>query len=233
LNALSEDVYEELITGVADASSDPGVRVIVVTGAGRAFSAGGDLGAIEQMGTDRRLRNRVMDASRTLFNLVASTATPVVAAVNGPAVGAGCTLALMSDIVVMSSDTYLAEPHVRIGLVGGDGSTTLWPLLAGLPAARFYLLTGERIPAEEAYRIGLVHSLSAPGDALAEATAIAAKIAALPKGAVEATRLSLGHFVTAAAGGAFELARSAEHHAFDSAEHREILEALRSARTHE
>jgi enoyl-CoA hydratase len=142
----------------------------------------------------------------------------VIAAVNGPAVGAGATLALLCDIVLMAQQAYLAEPRVSIGLVPGDGSAIVWPLLAGVPAARAYLLTGDRMPAAEAHRLGLVHRVVGRDDLLTEAMTLADRLAGLSPHAVRATKRALNLQVESAALAGFEFALDAESQSFETPE---------------
>jgi enoyl-CoA hydratase len=123
-----------------------------------------------------------------LFERVNDLDMPLVAAVNGAAVGAGCTLALLCDMIVMANDTYLSDPHVNVGLVPGDGGVVLWPALAGLPAARALLLTGDRLTAADAHRLGIVHSIVEHDAVVETAHALALRLAAQPRAAVRATR---------------------------------------------
>ncbi len=113
---------------------------------------------------------------------------PIVAAVNGPAVGLGCSLVALSDVVYMAESAHLADPHVLIGLVAADGGPVTWPLLTSLQLAKEYALTGDRIPAERAAAIGLVNHVVPDDEVLDQAMACARKIAALPQQAVEDTK---------------------------------------------
>ena len=219
-NALDGQLLKSVLSAVRHLSANSEVRALVLTGAGSAFSAGGDLRLIRQMQEDEALRRAVLDDSRSLFRVMLDLDIPVVAAVNGPAVGAGCTLALMCDVVLIAEDTYLADPHVGVGLVPGDGGAVLWPLLAGLPAARAYLLTGDRIPAGEAYRIGLVHRTVPRERVVSDAIQFAERLASLPVYAVKATKRALNLHVAAAAAAVFEYAHAAEERSFDTVEHR-------------
>ena len=150
------------------------------------------------------LRQATLNRSRSLFWSLVALEIPVIAAVNGPAVGAGATLALLSDIVLMAEHAYLAEPRVSIGLVPGDGGAIVWPLLAGVPAARAYLFTGDRMPAEEAYRLGLVHRVVAGDSLLAEAMELADRLAGLSPHSVRATKRALNLHLESAALAGFE-----------------------------
>jgi enoyl-CoA hydratase len=223
-NALDGPLHAAMLSAVRTVADEPEVRALVVTGAGDAFSAGGDFGLIEEMQRDTRLREATLNRSRTLFWSLVALEIPVIAAVNGPAVGAGATLALLSDIVLMAEQAYLAEPRVSIGLVPGDGSAMVWPLLAGIPAARAYLFTGDRMPAAEAHRLGLVHRVVAGNDLLAEAMGLADRLAGLSPHAVRATKRALNLHLESAALAGFELALEAESQSFDTPELRATVQ---------
>jgi enoyl-CoA hydratase len=191
LNAISPSMQAGLVTVWSQISSDPDARAVVLTGAGRSFSAGGDLDNFVRQQTDTELRRRSLRNARRLTDELMSFHLPVVAAVNGPAIGLGATLAILSDYVVMSEDSYLADTHVQVGLVAGDGGAAFWPLLCGLLRAKALLLLGDRIRPEEAVQLGLANRVVA-GDMLKdEAVAIATKLAALPSQAVQDTKRAL------------------------------------------
>ncbi|HEY3673545.1 MAG TPA: enoyl-CoA hydratase/isomerase family protein, partial [Acidimicrobiia bacterium] len=209
-NALNAELHTALVTAFRAAAAEPEVRAIVLTGAGSAFSAGGDFGLIHRMQDDPETRRSTFETSRALFRAVVDLDIPIVAAVNGPAVGAGCSFALMADVVFMADSTYLSDPRVAIGLVSGDGGAVLLPLLAGLPAARAYLLTGDRIPADEAHRLGLVHKVVPTEQVFDEALAFAQRLVALPPLAVRATKRALNLHVSLAASAVFEYSLAAE-----------------------
>ncbi len=215
-NAVDGELHEALLSTLLSIPDDPDVRVVVLTGAGDAFSAGGDFELIEQMQRDTGLRRATLETSRLLFWAMMALDVPVVAAVNGPAVGAGATLALLSDIVVMDESAYLAEPRVGIGLVPGDGGAILWGLLAGVPAARAYLLTGEQMPAHEAWRLGLVHMVTRSNSALDEALVLAERLARLSAHSVLATKRALNRQLEAMAREGLELDLEAESESFDT-----------------
>lgn len=217
-NALDGPLHAAMLSAVRTVADEPAVRALVVTGAGDAFSAGGDFALVEQMQKDTDVRETTLNRSRALFWSLVALEIPVIAAVNGPAVGAGATLALLCDIVLMAEQAYLAEPRVSIGLVPGDGSAIVWPLLAGIPAARAYLLTGDRIPAAEAHRLGLVHRVVGRNALLAEAMALADRLAGLSPHAVRATKRALNLHLESAALAGFELALEAESQSFDTPE---------------
>jgi enoyl-CoA hydratase len=226
-NALDGALHAAMLSAVRSVADEPEVRAVVVTGTGECFSAGGDFSLIEQMQEDAGLRRATLNRSRALFWSLLALEVPVIAAVNGPAVGAGATLALLCDIVLMAEQAYLADPRVSIGLVPGDGSAILWPLLAGVPAARAYLLTGERMPASEAFRLGLIHRVVGHDALLTEAMTLAERLAVLSPHAVRATKRALNLQVESAALAGFEFALDAESQSFDTQELRATVERHR------
>jgi enoyl-CoA hydratase len=225
-NAIDEEMQTAVLSAVQSATADPAVRAILLTGAGKSFSAGGDFGLIQRMQDQPDVRRSILDQSRSLFGSLRDLHVPIVAAVNGPAIGAGCTLALLCDIVIMAEEASFGDPRVAIGLAPGDGAAVLWPLLGGLPAARSYLLTGDRLSAPEAYRIGLISQIVPAADLLETATATALKLASLPPAAVQATKRALNRYLAAAETPVFELALAAESTSLDTAEHREAIQRL-------
>jgi enoyl-CoA hydratase len=217
-NALNGELHTALLLAIQDVARDPSVRALVVTGSGDAFSAGGDFELIRQMQADTELRRETLYRSRSLFQSVLKLDIPIVAAVNGPAVGAGATLALLCDVILMADDAHLAEPRVNLGLVAGDGGVTLWPLLAGVPAARAYLLTGDSMSAHEAHRLGLIHQVHPSNSILKEAMALAERLADVPRHSMRATKRALNLQVEAIALVSFEFALEAELQGFDTPE---------------
>jgi enoyl-CoA hydratase len=213
-----------LLSAIRAAAADPTVRAVVITGAGPSFSAGGDFDLIRRMQDDLTVRRAVLDRSRSLFGALRDLHVPVVAAVNGPAIGAGCTLALLCDIVVAAKTARFGDPRVAFGLAPGDGAAVLWPVLAGLPAARAHLLTGEQLSADEAHRIGLISRVVSDGEALKAATEIATRLAALPSEALQATKRALNQHLAGAETLVFEFALAAENHSLDTDEHRRAIE---------
>ena len=218
LNAIDAELHEALLTALRQARSE-GRRVAVLTGSGEAFSAGGDMDLIRQMQGDHQTRASTLETGRELFEEFTSLSIPVIAAVNGAAVGAGCTLALLCDVVIMDKESYLSDPHVTVGLVPGDGGVVLWPHLAGLGRAKAYLLTGDRVSAAEAWRLGLVHQV-VDADPLGAALVLADRIATRPAFAVRETKRALDLHLQASSS-IFSHALEAERRSFDDDEHRD------------
>ena len=138
----------------------------MLTGNGRAFSAGGDFAYLDALTKDAALREQTLADGRRIVTGMAACRVPIVAAVNGPAVGLGCSLVALSDIVYMAESAHLADPHVALGLVAGDGGPITWPLAMSLQLTKEYVLTGDRIPARRAAEIGLVNHVCADDEVL-------------------------------------------------------------------
>jgi enoyl-CoA hydratase/carnithine racemase len=151
---------------------------------------------------------------------------PIVAAVNGPAVGLGCSLVALSDIVYMAESAHLADPHVLLGLVAADGGPVTWPLLTSLQLAKEYALTGDRIPARRAAEMGLANHVCADDEVLDQAMACAHRIARLPRQAVEDTKRILNLHLERAVVATLDFAITAEDRSFTSSELRANLDRL-------
>lgn len=157
LNAFAAVMHIEIIEALRFAATDPGSDVVVLTGAGRAFSAGGDLGRMEECIADPvQFDREAADAKRMVFTLL-DIEKPVIAKVNGHAVGLGATIALLCDVIFAAECAKIGDPHVKVGLVAGDGGAVIWPQLIGFARAKEYLMTGELIPARKAAEIGLIN----------------------------------------------------------------------------
>ncbi len=198
MNATNERLHTELAGVWRDVDDDEAVRVAVVTGAGRAFSAGGDLEMVQKMAGDyRRVAAMASEAASLVTNML-DCEKPIVSAINGTAVGAGLAVALMADISVIAEDARLTDGHLRLGVVAGDHAAIVWPLLCGMAKAKYYLLTADFLDGREAERIGLV-SKCVPGEqVLDEALAIAARLAAGPQQAARWTKRTLNHWLRVA-----------------------------------
>jgi enoyl-CoA hydratase len=223
LNAVSGSLHEALEHVWAHIASDPEARAVVITGAGRAFSAGGDLNQIVAMQRDPAMRTVVLDQARRIVAEVMDFRLPVVAAVNGPAVGLGCTVATCTDVVLIADTAFMADPHVSVGLTAGDGGAAVWPLVMGMLRAKEYLLTGDRISAEQAVAFGLANRVVPAGSLMTEAMALAARLAGQPPQAVQSTKRALNMHLKRAISGVLEYALAEEYLSFDTPENRAVV----------
>jgi enoyl-CoA hydratase len=227
LNAINESLHNALGDVWGQLAADPGARVVILTGAGRAFSAGGDLDWITSFLDDPEAGDESLRGGARIVAELLAFPLPVIAAVNGPAVGLGCTLVALSDIVLISQTAHLADPHVSVGLVAGDGGAALWPLITPILRSKEYLYTGDRIPAATAVELGLATRV-VPGDSLpAEARRCAERLAAQPTEALRGTKRVVNTVLTQVLGDAVEVGFEAEGATMRSAEHRERILALR------
>ena len=231
LNATNHVLHAGLASLFPQLDADAEARVAVLTGAGQAFSAGGDFAYLDELSKDGELRHQTLAHGRQIVTGMVACRLPIVAAVNGPAVGLGCSLVALSDIVFMAASAHLADPHVLLGLVAADGGPVVWPLLTSLQLAKEYALTGDRIPAERAAAIGLVNHVCPDDAVLDQAMACAHRIAKLPKGAVEDTKRIINIQMERAVLASLDFALSAEDRSFTTPELRANVDrALSSQR---
>jgi enoyl-CoA hydratase/carnithine racemase len=209
---------------------DQEVRAVVLTGNGRAFSAGGDFTYLDELARDADRRRETLAHGKAIVTGMVQCRIPIVAAVNGPAVGLGCSLVALSDIVYMAESAHLADPHVMMGLVAADGGPVTWPLLTSLQLAKEYALTGDRIPAQRAAAMGLVNHVCADDEVLDQAVACAHRIATLPRQAVEDTLRILNLHMERAVVATLDFALAAEDRSFTSSELRANLDRVLSPR---
>jgi enoyl-CoA hydratase len=226
LNATNHELHQGIAEIWPQIDADPQARVAVLTGAGRAFSAGGDYTYLDELTKDPALRQQTLVDGRNIVTRMVRSRVPIVAAVNGPAVGLGCSLVALSDVAFMAESAHLADPHVLIGLVAADGGPITWPLLTSLMLAKEYALTGDRIPAKRAAEIGLVNHVVPDGEVMEQALACARRIAALPQQAVEATRRVINLHLERAVLATLDFALGAEEKSFDSPELRANLDRV-------
>ena len=228
-NAADETMHAELSRVWLDISHDDETRVAVVTGAGKAFSAGGDLAMVERLtGDHARVLRMLKEMSDLVYNLV-NCDKPVVSAINGVAVGAGLAVALLADISVCAEDARLGDGHVKLGVAAGDHAALCWPLLCGMAKARYYLLTGEMLTGAKAERIGLVTRAVPAAQVLDEALAVAGVLANGAQTAIRMTRQVLANWLKAA-GPIFDQSAAYEMLGFMGPDVIEGVAALRARR---
>ncbi|RAV15757.1 enoyl-CoA hydratase [Mycolicibacterium sp. GF69] len=197
-NAADEEMHRELATIWKDVAADPDTRVAVITGAGKAFSAGGDLAMVERIAGDYdRVSHMLTEMSEMVYNII-SCDKPIVSAINGVAVGAGTVAALLADVAIAAEDAKIGDGHVKLGVAAGDHAAIIWPLLAGMAKARYYLLTGEMVSGIEAERIGMVAKALPREQVLDEALRIADALAIGAQPAIRLTKRALNNWLRAA-----------------------------------
>jgi enoyl-CoA hydratase len=187
LNAATPQMAKELMAVAMDLRSSHDVGAVVLTGAGMGFCAGADMSEIHEF-ADESFRTRVMDQGVHLVHDFLRIRPPLVVAVNGPAVGFGAMLALTGDIVFMAENAIISDPHVRNGIVAGDGGALLWPALIGPSRAKEFLLTGDRMDAQTALQYGLVNRVYPAERLVQEANAFARRLAAGSRHAIAWTK---------------------------------------------
>ncbi|MCB0078092.1 MAG: enoyl-CoA hydratase/isomerase family protein [Anaerolineales bacterium] len=195
LNAADRQLHTELVEVWKTIDRDPEVRVAVVTGAGRAFSAGGDLKLVEDAYRNYDEILRILDEARDLVYNMLHCQTPLVSAINGPAVGAGLVVALLADISIAAEGARLADGHVRMGVAAGDHAAIIWPLLCGMAKSKYYLMTSDFVSGAEAERIGLVSLCVPDDDLLDKAMEVATTLATGPRHAIRFTKRALNQWL--------------------------------------
>ena len=229
LNAIDGTLHSELARLFRELKREREARAVLLTGSKKAFSAGGDFDWFPTLDSVARLDHLRLDARQLIWDLV-DIELPVVAALNGPAVGLGASVALLCDVIVMADTAVVADPHVKVGVVAGDGGAAIWPLLVGPARAKQYLLTGDPLTADEAERIGLVNEVVPVADVLERGRWWASRLAAGAPMAVRATKIAVNAQVKRALLESFDLSTSLELMTFLSEDHKEALAALKERR---
>jgi len=225
LNAVDDRLHEELARIFLDVQDDEASDVIVLTGAGKAFSAGGDLRQMKAAWEAGRTRLRLSDAKRIVFSLL-DLEKPIIARINGHAMGLGATIALFCDVIVMSTAARIGDPHVAVGIVAGDGGAVIWPQLVGYARAKEYLMTGRQLGAEEAERIGLVNHAVAPEALDRTVDDIADALAAGSQQAIRWTKVSTNIGLKQLAHSIMDTSLAYEWLTFKSRDHAEAVNAF-------
>jgi enoyl-CoA hydratase len=228
LNCVNANLHWGLANVWRQVASDKQARVVILTGAGRAFCAGGDLNWILTFLDDPAARDESIREGAQIVEEMLRFPLPIIAAVNGPAVGLGCSVALLSDIVLMSETAYFADPHVAVGLVAGDGGAALWPLLTPILRSREYLYTGDRISAATAVEFGLASRQVAADELLQQARRLADRLAGQPPDALQGTKRVVNMYLSQVLGGPLQAGFAAEVATMKTDEHRQRLLAFQN-----
>ncbi len=230
MNAVDELLHDEFAEAFNQLRRDPGGRAILLTGEGKAFSAGGDFEWFPQLRDTAKLPALHRAAKQMIWDLL-DIEVPVVCGLNGAAAGLGASIALLCDLVVMSERAVIIDPHVNVGLVAGDGGAAVWPLLVGPLAAKKHLLLGEPLRADEALRLGVAAEVCAPEAVHERAMAWAQRLAAQPPMAVRGTKQAVNAQLKQALLTSFDLSTALEMPCFLSHDHAEAVDAIRERRT--
>jgi enoyl-CoA hydratase len=229
LNAADAVMHEELAAIWRDVDADPEVCAAILTGAGKAFSAGGDFEMIGRIIDDFSVRARVWKEARDIVYNVIHCSKPVVSAMRGPAVGAGLVCGLLADISIAGKDARIIDGHTRLGVAAGDHAAIVWPLLCGMAKAKYYLLLCEPLSGAEAERIGLISLAVEDAELDAKALEIATKLAEGAPHAIRWTKYALNNWLRAA-GPIFDTSLALEFLGFSSPDVKEGLASHREKR---
>lgn len=224
LNAVNAALHAELARVFADIAQDASVDAVVLTGAGRAFSAGGDIEWFRRI-TPAQLDTLFVEARKIIVDLV-DLPQPIISAINGHAAGLGATLALFCDVIYAAEDAKISDPHVRIGVTAGDGGAVIWPMLVGLARAKEFLMTGDSLRAVEAERIGLVNHVVPADQLVACAQAMAGRLARGSRMAVRSTKASINRHLRDAVNRVLEPSLAWEKECFSDRFHKAAIEAF-------
>lgn len=229
-NAVDAAMHSELADIFYDIAKDEDARVLILTGAGEAFCAGGDIGWMKDSQGASAKPPSAVEGKRIVFGLL-DLEIPVIAKVRGPAVGLGATLALFCDCVFAAESARFADPHVRAGLVAGDGGAVIWPALIGFARAKEYLMTGDMISAPDAERIGLINRCVANDELDACVDAFARRLAEGPQQAIRHTKVAINIALKEMAHKLLDASMAYEMQSFATADHKEAVAAFLEKRT--
>ena len=221
LNAVNGVLHRELANVFATISADRSVDVVVLTGHGGAFSAGADIAWLRDLGAAER--DEVFRESRRIIIDLLELPQPIIAAIEGPAVGLGATVALFCDVKIVAADARIGDPHVLIGVVAGDGGAVIWPWLVGAGRAKYYLMTGELVDAPTAHALGLVDKLANTGEAAATARTLATRLAKGNLAAIRGTKSSVNKLLRDATNLVLDTSLALEKESMGSEAHREAV----------
>jgi enoyl-CoA hydratase len=225
-NPASTEMLFGLTRLARELGSDREVRAVILTGAGKAFSAGGDFKHFVETATNPAAAKATLDNSRELIRAMLDLPVPVIAAVNGAAVGFGATLAALSDIVLIAETAFFAEPHANVGLVLGDGISITWPFLLAMNKAKELIFTGDRIYAKDAVACGLANRAVPLDQLMPEAIALAKRIAEQPRSALEGSKSILNMYSKAVMESVLEATLARQFEQIQGPDHGRIAQEL-------
>ena len=229
LNALTEAAHRELTDVWRDVDADASVRAVILCGAGKAFSVGGEFDVVENIISDFETRSRALRDARDLVYNIVNCTKPIVSAMQGPVAGGGLALGLLADISIAAKTAKLIDGHTRLGVCAGDHAVMLWPLLCGLAKAKYYLLLCEPISGAKAEEIGLISMAVDEVDLEATALGIATRLANGSAAAISMTKHALNNWLRMA-GPAFDASLAMQFFGFNGPDAREGLDSHREKR---
>lgn len=230
LNAVNQQLHDELANIFYDVQHDTAAEVVVLTGAGRAFCAGGDLAWMKDT-LERREEEFLspVDGKRIVFSML-DLEKPLIARVNGHATGLGCTLALFCDVIYAAKNAKIGDPHVKAGVVAGDGGAVIWPQLIGYARAKEWLMTGDLMSADEAAAMGLINRVFEPAELDEKVYAFADRLANGPTQAIKWTKVSVNIGLKQLAHSIMDTSLAYEWLTFGSKDHAEAVRAFTEKR---
>lgn len=223
LNAVNSVLHQELATVFHDVGQDKDAFAVLLTGEGRAFCAGGD---VKGMGDSGRDWSMMSSEAKSIVNGILDLEQPIIAAINGAAVGLGATIALFCDVIFASERAKIGDPHVKVGITAGDGGAVIWPLLCGVARAKELLMTGDLIEADEAFRLGLVNHVLPHEELIDTALALAQRLANGPAYAIRTSKLSVNKVLKSMVNLILDTSLAYEGHSFRTEDHQEAVKAF-------
>lgn len=230
LNAVNGRMHAELATFSRDFADDRELRVLVLTGEGRAFCAGGDFGSGDPIGSDPNGPTMMVEA-RQIVDHILECEKPIISAVNGYAMGLGASVALLCDVVVAGPAAVFADTHVNMGIGAGDGGQLIWPFLIGVNRAKYYLMTGDRVSGKEAVEMGLANFyVQEQAELMPKALEIAQRLAAGAPQAIAASKTAVNAYLRAISSMVMPISLKSEELTMKSQDHREAVAAFQEKR---
>jgi enoyl-CoA hydratase len=230
LNALNNELAVALNDALVRIAGDTNIHVVVLTGAGRAFCAGGDVkgmasGTLASASGGKAERITAAEGRRIVQNML-DVEQPIIGAINGDAVGLGATLALLCDIIVASEKARFADTHVKVGVVAGDGGAVIWPLLIGPARAKEFLMRGHFVNGADAFKMGMVNYAVAPEQVMVKARELAQELADGPTYAIRWSKLAVNKWLKQQTNLILDASLAYEMVTFTTEDHREAARAF-------
>jgi len=230
LNSLAGEAHTELSQVFSDVVEDKGSDIIVVTGAGRAFSAGGDIEHMQHLRDNPVEWYQAAREAKRIVNTLLECDKPIIAKVNGDAIGLGSTLALFCDVIFAADTARFGDPHNNVGLIAGDGGQIMWPMLIGYARAKHYLFTGEKVSAADAVQMGLINKAVPAEELDALVDAYADKLARMPVQSLRWSKSTINVPLRQMAASMMDVGMAYENVSAFTHDHQEAINAFRDKR---